>query len=143
MCVLFKFSLMAERGRELFILEQHLLFSRCRKRRVGLKYFVTSLLSKQNTQVKHCSETEAAALKTRVAATFACQKSLKPSEHHRLGRRATTSLSSQQKVNFMACSIFFGSFNLVLGMRLHWSCQRSICKLEKQNGHFHFCSEQC
>lgn len=56
---------MAEGGRgELFILEQRFALQQMQKAQSGAKMFlVTSLRSKLNTQVKHCSETRKAALK--------------------------------------------------------------------------------
>lgn len=66
-CVLFKSSLMAEGGRgELFILERRFALQQMQKAQSGAKMFlVTSLLSKLNTQVKHCSETGKATLKNK------------------------------------------------------------------------------
>lgn len=66
-CVLFKSSLMAEGGRgELFFLERCLALQQMQKAQNGAEMFlVTSLPSKLNTQVKHCSETGKAALKNK------------------------------------------------------------------------------
>lgn len=66
-CVLLKSALMAEGGRgELFMLEPRTALQQMQKAQSGAKMFlVTSLPSKLNTQVKHCSETRKAALKNK------------------------------------------------------------------------------
>lgn len=118
--VLFESSLMAEGGRgELFILERRFALQQMQKAQSGAKMFlVTSLPSKPNTQVKHCSETGEAALKNRTSCSSArrpsaCQRSLKVTVSWEQRRLPCEMCPTKTKVNFGALSVYIGSRNLV------------------------------